>query len=88
MIWVKDDVLLARGVRQWSELPLWRTHRGVWQVDSTVAHMNGLTCRPLVETVASTWNWLSMADTTLLNERSAEIGISRQRESEILAVVG
>jgi 2'-hydroxyisoflavone reductase len=88
MIWVKDDVLLARGVRQWSELPLWRTHRGVWQVDSTLAHMNGLTCRPLSETVAATWNWLSAAHAALLNERSAEVGISRQRESEILAAVG
>jgi 2'-hydroxyisoflavone reductase len=85
LVWVPDDLLLALGVRQWSELPLWRTHRGVWQVDSTAAHDQGLTCRPLLETAAATWQWLSTTDRALINERSAEIGLSRQRESDILA---
>lgn len=84
LVWVPDDLLLARGVRQWSELPLWRTHRGVWQVDSTAAHGSGLTCRPLLETVATTWQWLCASDQASINERSAEIGLSRQRESDIL----
>ncbi|WP_117211148.1 NAD-dependent epimerase/dehydratase family protein [Allorhizocola rhizosphaerae] len=85
LVWVPDDLLRAHGVRQWSELPLWRTHRGVWQVDSTAAHSNGLKCRPLLETVAATWEWLSTTDQALINERSTEIGLSRQRESDILA---
>jgi hypothetical protein len=85
LVWVPDDLLLARDVRQWSELPLWRTHRGVWQVDSTAAHANGLTCRTLLQTAAATWHWLSTTDSALINERSTEIGLSRQRESDILA---
>jgi len=88
LVWVSDDELLALGIRQWSELPLWRVHRGVWQVDSTAAHANGLSCRPLLETVAATWKWLSTTDPALVNERSAEIGLSRQREKDILASVG
>ncbi|MBB5866627.1 nucleoside-diphosphate-sugar epimerase [Allocatelliglobosispora scoriae] len=26
LVWVDDAELVAAGVRQWSELPLWRTH--------------------------------------------------------------
>lgn len=28
LVWVPDERLLAVGVRQWSEMPLWRTHAG------------------------------------------------------------
>jgi nucleoside-diphosphate-sugar epimerase len=28
-VWLPDDELLAHGVRQWSEMPLWRTSDGV-----------------------------------------------------------
>ena len=38
-VWVPDAQLLARGVRQWSEMPLWRTFPGVWQVN---ARLKGL----------------------------------------------
>ncbi|MCP2325217.1 nucleoside-diphosphate-sugar epimerase [Hamadaea flava] len=85
-VWFPDDVLLRRGVRQWSELPLWRTHPGVWCVDASAAFAVGLRSRPLAETVAATWAWMQTAP-TLLNERSAEIGLTRQHEAEILASV-
>jgi 2'-hydroxyisoflavone reductase len=86
-VWVPDDLLLRRGVRQWSELPLWRTHRGVWCVDSTAAFAGGLRSRPLGETVAATWAWMQHGQ-QLLNERSAEIGLTPEHEAEILASVG
>ena len=79
-----DAQLLRLGVRQWSELPLWRTFEGVWRVDSSGALAAGLRCRPLINTVAATWAWMtasSLAD----NERSVEIGIDRFREAQILA---
>lgn len=83
-VWVPDEQLLARGVRQWSELPLWRTFQGVWEVDSAAAHAQGLICRPLAETVAGTWSWMNQGGRPG-GGRADEIGISREREQEILS---
>lgn len=84
-VWVPDEQLLAYGVRQWSEMPLWRTFPGTWQVDSAAAAANGLDSRPLKSTVADTWSWMRQESTDVKDERAIEIGISRQREEEILA---
>src|SRR5262249_34258637 len=81
-VWVPDEELLASGVRQWSEMPLWRTFPGVWSVDPTVAHAAGLLCRPLVATVVDTWSWMLDGDVKPRDERTSEIGISREREQQ------
>jgi 2'-hydroxyisoflavone reductase len=86
-IWVPDQQLLAYGVRQWSEMPLWRTFPGVWQVDSASAQAQGLECRPLAETVADTWSWMQSEHMQPVDERADEVGISRERERRILASV-
>lgn len=85
LVWVPDQKLVSAGVRQWSEMPLWRTHQGVWQVASTKAQADGLHCRPLCETVHDTWTWMNATQDADSNERAAEIGISKERESEVLA---
>ena len=86
-VWVPDDQLLAHGVRQWSEMPLWRTFPGVWRVDSTAAHAQGLLCRPLAGTVEDTWTWMQEDRAPGDDERAGEIGLSRERERLILADV-
>ena len=83
-IWVPDDVLLAHGVRQWSELPLWRTFEGVWRVDATRARAAGLGCRPVAETVRDTWEWLVSSGGAGANVRSREIGIDPAKERAVL----
>lgn len=88
LVWVPDEQLLARGVRQWSEMPLWRTFPSVWQVDSEAAAVNGLSSRPLASTVADTWRWMQEENADLSDERAGEIGISRQKEEAILAGLG
>jgi len=87
-VWVPDAQLLAQGVRQWSEMPLWRTFPGVWNVDPGAALAAGLSCRPLAATVADTWSWLQASGEALDDERASEIGIARERERQILASAG
>ncbi|MEU5940265.1 NAD-dependent epimerase/dehydratase family protein [Micromonospora sp. NPDC047548] len=82
--WVPDQMLLGHGVRQWSELPLWRTFEGVWKVDATKAEGVGLHCRPLYETVADTWRWLKTTGATRSHDRAAEIGLSMEKEARVL----
>jgi len=86
-VWVPDEQLVAHGVRQWSEIPLWRTFPGVWRVDSSAAQAKGLVCRPLAATVQQTWVWMQSETAPGGDERASEIGISREREQSILASV-
>jgi 2'-hydroxyisoflavone reductase len=89
LVWVPDERLVAAGVRQWSEMPLWRTFPGVWRVDSAAALGAGLSCRLVADTVADTWSWLQNGGATALDaERASEIGISREREQQVLASMG
>ena len=86
-VWVDDETLVRLGIRQWSELPLWRTHEGVWRVDAGRAVRAGLTCRPLSETIVDTWRWMQSADNSPDPTRSSEVGLSAVREQLILEEV-
>jgi hypothetical protein len=66
-------------------MPLRRTFPGVWQVSSVAAQALGLSCRPLAATVRETWSWMQDASAGPDDERASEIGISREREQQILA---
>ncbi|WP_449061497.1 NAD-dependent epimerase/dehydratase family protein [Planomonospora algeriensis] len=81
--WVPDAFLRAQGVPEWVGLPLWRDYPGTWHMDAVRARNAGLTCRPLAATVADTWEWVR-GGIALEGERFAELGISREREAEIL----
>ncbi|MFF8617911.1 NAD-dependent epimerase/dehydratase family protein [Streptomyces sp. NPDC015350] len=86
-VWVRPEDLLAHGVRQWTELPLWRTHPGVWAVDSGRAVAAGLRCRPVAETVRDTWVWMESGELPVSHPRRAEHGIGREKEEAVLAAV-
>ncbi|MBT8226137.1 MAG: NAD-dependent epimerase [Dactylosporangium sp.] len=83
-VWIPSRWLMDRGVRQWTEVPLWRTPEGTWAVDSSRAQAAGLACRPLRDTVSDTWNWLQI-EQPVPHERQAEHGMDPEREAELLA---
>ncbi|MGP4113617.1 NAD-dependent epimerase/dehydratase family protein [Streptomyces sp. 4N509B] len=85
--WVPDEMLVRHGVKQWTELPLWRTAPGVWAVDASAARAAGLDCRPLAQTVADTWTWLHSGGTPVEHPRWTEHGITPEREAAILATL-
>jgi 2'-hydroxyisoflavone reductase len=82
--WVDADWLVNQQVRQWTEIPLWRTAPGTWQMDTQKAGGVGLLCRPLAETVADTWAWLNGGGSAVSHERDAEHGIDPGKEQRIL----
>ncbi|MFE9882843.1 NAD-dependent epimerase/dehydratase family protein [Streptomyces sp. NPDC005784] len=86
-VWVDPAVLTEQGVKQWTELPLWRTHAGVWAVDSSRAVAAGLECRPLAETIRDTWRWWAGDGRPVDHPRWAEHGIAPEKEAKILASV-
>lgn len=82
--WVPDAFLIEAGIEQWTELPLWRTHAGVWNIASDGARAAGLVCRPLAETVEATWRWLLDGGLPVAHPRAGEHGIEPQREQRLL----
>ncbi|MGW2868698.1 NAD-dependent epimerase/dehydratase family protein [Kitasatospora sp. NPDC001225] len=84
LFWVEDEILLRHGLRQWTELPLWWNHPGVSVIDSSSAVAAGFHSRPLAETVADTWHWLSQGNTPVPHRRWAKHGIDPAKEQAIL----
>lgn len=85
LVWVDDQFLLERGVRQWTELPLWRTYAGTWSVAADRAAAAGLRCRPLTDTVRDTWAWLRDGADAVFHERQRELGITVEKEARLLS---
>jgi 2'-hydroxyisoflavone reductase len=82
--WVSDEFLIGNKVRQWTELPLWRTFPGTWHVSAAKASEAGLRCRPLEETVFDTWSWMTGGSAAIEHERATELGITPEKEDSIL----
>ena len=61
--WLDPEQIARAGIEEWSELPLWlapgHPMEGLLGMDTERAHAAGLRCRPVAETVAGTWEWMS-----------------------------
>lgn len=61
LCWVGEDFALARGLRPWTEIPLWlpasNPERTLMAVDSSRAEATGLSYRPLAETADDCLAW-------------------------------
>jgi 2'-hydroxyisoflavone reductase len=84
LVWVDEDWLFGQGVRQWTELPLWRHAAAAWGMCAQKALEDGLRCRPLTQTVADAWAWLHGGGQPVDHERFAEHGISPAREAALI----
>ncbi|MGW4650747.1 hypothetical protein [Kitasatospora sp. NPDC004289] len=82
--WVRDEVLLSAGVQQWTELPLWWAAPGVSDIDPGSADKAGFRSRPLAETIADIWSWLTDGNTPVPHRRWAKHGIDPVKERQIL----
>lgn len=82
-MWVDPIWLTEQDVRQWTEIPLWRTAPGTWEVDTTKARDAGLVCRPLRMTVADTHTWLRR-ERPVPHPRQAEHGMDPDKEARLL----
>ncbi|MFD8339984.1 NAD-dependent epimerase/dehydratase family protein [Streptomyces solisilvae] len=86
--WAPTELLIRHEVMQWTELPLWRTHAGVWSVESSKAVAAGLACRPVRETFGDTWAWLQADGRPVAHPRWNKHGIAPEKEEKILSALG
>jgi nucleoside-diphosphate-sugar epimerase len=82
-VWVDPQWLADQGVRQWTEIPLWRMAAGTWAMDTRRAEAAGLVCRALARTVADTWADFQ-AHPPVAHPRQAEHGMDAARERDLL----
>jgi nucleoside-diphosphate-sugar epimerase len=84
--WLDDQVLLDAGVQEWTELPLWAATAGapgLWEHDSTAAEESGLACRPVLDTLIDTWDWMqTIPGGWRPSERTP--GLAADKEAELL----
>lgn len=83
LVWTPSEVLTDHGVRQWNELPLWRTTPGTWNADSAKARAAGLTTRPIADTVGDTWTWVTESGLTR-DQIPEDMGVAPEKERRIL----
>jgi 2'-hydroxyisoflavone reductase len=89
LTWVSAEHVVASGIEAWSELPVWLPPDDEygWMHDTNVerAHAAGLYCRPVVETVRDTWEWLVAIGRQPPDDHNAAPGLDPGKERAALA---
>ena len=80
--WASAAFLAEQEVTPWMHLPLWvpEEKRGMLQADIAKATADGLTCRPLSETIYDTLTWAHSRP----DDYEWRAGLSPEREAEVL----
>jgi 2'-hydroxyisoflavone reductase len=86
LTWCSERFLREQGVAPWTGLPLWvpAAETGIHQVSVRRALAAGLSFRPLAATVVDTLAWAKSADFVPPSGAYAAVGLSREREAELL----
>jgi 2'-hydroxyisoflavone reductase len=89
LTWVAPEAIAAAGIEPWTELPVWlpedHEYAAMHDADVERAHAAGLSCRPVRDTVADTWRWLSaLPGPPPLRAGAIPAGLPPEREREVL----
>lgn len=87
--WMPPGELLEAGVEPWTDLPIWippgHEFAGMHAANVERAYAAGLRCRPVHDTVADTWAWMSELDgPPPLRADLPPLGLDRDRERAVL----
>ncbi|AKN75093.1 reductase [Streptomyces sp. PBH53] len=92
--WTDPEPILQAGIEPWTQLPVWvppgsEMYDAVHGADVSRAVATGLVCRPVDETVADTWRWLTALDGNAPQrpDRTAK-GLDPEVEAAVLARTG
>ncbi|MFI8093838.1 NAD-dependent epimerase/dehydratase family protein [Streptomyces sp. NPDC086080] len=92
--WTAPEVILDAGIEPWTQLPVWvppgsDLHDALHAADVSRAVATGLRCRPVAETVAGTWRWLTDLDGIAPQrpDRTAK-GLDPEVEAKVLGTAG
>jgi nucleoside-diphosphate-sugar epimerase len=91
LVWRTPEQIEAAGVKAWTDLPIWlppgELHHYMHEADVTRAVGAGLRCRPLGQTVADTWQWLStLGGPAPHRDDRPSVGLTADAERTLLSV--
>jgi 2'-hydroxyisoflavone reductase len=89
LVWTTPEVIEAAGIAPWTELPVWVPPdgelAGLHSGDVSAVFAAGLTCRPVLDTVADTWAWLQREGDPPTAAGRPGHGLDPDRERDVLA---
>lgn len=89
LVWLPPDVVEDAGVGGWVDLPIWVPPAGelagLHDGDVSAAYAEGLSCRPVQETVADTWRWLQTVGRPAPRTDRPPLGLRREVEQVLRA---
>jgi 2'-hydroxyisoflavone reductase len=88
--WISDAEVVAAGIEGWTELPLWIAEDdpeagGIFYADNRRAIEQGLTFRPLAQTIRDTLQWCRETGGESIDSPLRVRTLSAQKERETLA---
>ncbi len=88
LTWVDPDFLRReQGVRSFSDMPLWAPldeDAGFYQINGAKSLAAGVSYRPIADTARAAWRWYSSYNFRGTSFPVGGLGLSRQRELEVL----
>ncbi|MFK0137967.1 NAD-dependent epimerase/dehydratase family protein [Streptomyces murinus] len=93
LCWAEPRTVLDAGIEPWTELPVWvppggEMYDACHRADAGRASDTGLVCRPVAETVADTWRWLtSIGGTPPRRSDRGAPGLDPEVEAKVLAAL-
>lgn len=89
LVWTPPEAIEAAGLSGWTQLPIWVPPTGdlagLHDGDVSAAHAEGLTERPVRDTVADTWRWLQTEGCPAPGGTRAALGLDADIERQVLA---
>jgi nucleoside-diphosphate-sugar epimerase len=87
--WKGPDEILAKGIKPWTELPIWpvpKSRNYVFNINVTKAFEAGLRTRPAKETIVDTWEWLQRTDRSSndITNGMGDLGLDPEKELAVL----
>lgn len=88
LVWVPAGEIAEAGISPWTELPVWLPEdseaAGLLDGDVSAAVAEGLSCRPVRETVADTWAWLCAEGDPVHPAGGSVAGLDPAKEAAVL----
>ena len=92
LVWATPGQIEQAEISPWMEMPIWlppdSEDIGLHHGDVSAAFAQGLTCRPVQETIADTWAWIQAEGYPVVRTDRPSLGLDPEKERKLLDQLG